>query len=96
VVEYIHLNQAQKVLRLSCDEVLNLLEKGEIRGRPPRLLSASGGYDYCTGWLIERRSVEKYLARHGRARRRTKTHAPEVPAGVLTGDNSDAQSITGF
>jgi hypothetical protein len=96
VVEYIHVNQAQKVLRLSCEEVLDLLEKGEIRGRPPRLLSASEGYDYCTGWLIERRSVERYLSTHGRARKRTKTHKPDVPAGLLTSNNGTPQMNTGF
>jgi hypothetical protein len=96
VVEYIHVNQAQKVLRLSCEEILVLLEKGDIVGRPPRLLSASGGYDYCTGWLIERRSVEKYLAQHGRARRKGKTHQTQIPAGVLAGNNGNPQINTGF
>lgn len=84
------------MLRLSCEEILNLLERGEITGRPPRLLSASGGYDYCTGWLIERRSVEKYLAQHGRARRKTNAHALAVPAGVLAANNGDPQVMTGF
>ncbi|MBD0371896.1 MAG: hypothetical protein ICV60_13735 [Pyrinomonadaceae bacterium] len=96
MVEYIHVNQAQKVLRLSCEKVLALLEKGEITGRPPRLLSASEGYDYCTGWLIERRSVEKYLAQHGRARRKPKTHKPEIHASLLAGNNSTPQVNTGF
>lgn len=96
MVEYIHVNQAQKVLRLSSEEVLELLEKGEIKGRPPRLLSASGGYDYCTGWLIERRSVERYLAQHGRTRRKTKTHRPQIPAGLLAGNNGTPQVNTGF
>lgn len=84
------------MLRLSSEEILNLLEKGDIKGRPPRLLSASGGYDYCTGWLIERRSVESYLALHGRARRKTKPPAPLVPAGLLSGNNGDPQINTGF
>jgi hypothetical protein len=96
MVEYIHVNQAQKVLRLSSEEVLGLLEKGEIKGRPPRLLSASEGYDYCTGWLIERRSVEKYLSQHGRSRRKTKTHKPQVHAALLTGNNGTPQVNTGF
>ncbi|HEX8175826.1 MAG TPA: hypothetical protein VF543_11965 [Pyrinomonadaceae bacterium] len=96
MVEYIHVNQAQKVLRLSSEEVLELLKKGEIKGRPPRLLSASGGYDYCTGWLLERRSVEKYLSQHGRARRKTKTVRPEIPAGLLSGNNGTPQINTGF
>ena len=90
-----HVNQAQKVLRLSCEEVLDLLSKGEITGRPPRLLSASEGYDYCTGWLIERRSVERYLAAHGRARKKAKTHRPDVHAGLLTSNNTP-QINTGF
>lgn len=96
MVEYIHVNQAQKVLRLSWEEVLELLEKGEIAGRPPRLLSASEGYDYCTGWLIERRSVERYLAEHGRARRKTNTHRPQVPTSLLAGNNNTPQVNTGF
>jgi hypothetical protein len=96
VVEYIHVEQARKVLRLSCEEILSLLEKGEITGRPPRLLSASAGYDYCTGWLIERRSVERYLAGHGRARRKAQTQRPQVPAGVLAGSNGTPQMNTGF
>jgi hypothetical protein len=96
VVEYIHVSQAQKVLRLSSEEILNLLEKGDIKGRPPRLISASGGYDYCTGWLIERRSVERYLAEHGRARRKTKMPAIEVPAGVLSDNNGNPQINSGF
>ncbi|HEY0321225.1 MAG TPA: hypothetical protein VGC66_09745 [Pyrinomonadaceae bacterium] len=95
MVEYIHVNQAERVLRLSCEEILNLLEKGDIRGIPPRLLSASGGYDYCTGWLIERRSVEKYLAQHGRARRKTQMPTKGVPAAVLA-DNNNQQINTGF
>jgi hypothetical protein len=96
VVEYIHVNQACKVLRLSSEEILSLLEKGNITGRPPRLLSASGGYDYCTGWLIERRSVERYLAQHGRAHRKINTRSQEIPAGVLAGENGKPQVITGF
>jgi hypothetical protein len=96
VVEYIHVNQAQKVLRLSCEEVLNLLAKGELQGRPPRLLSASRGYDYCTGWLIERRSVERYLAEHGRSPKRAKTHGAQIHAGVLAGNNGNQQINTGF
>ena len=88
--------QARKVLRLSCEELLDLLEKGEITGRPPRLLSASEGYDYCTGWLIERRSVERYLAQHGRARHKARTHKPTVPAGLLSGNNGNQQVNTGF
>ena len=96
MVEYIHVNQAQKVLRLSGEEVVELLEKGEIKGRPPRLLSASEGYDYCTGWLIERRSLERYLAQHGRARRRTKAQRPEVHAGLLAGKGDTPQVNTGF
>jgi hypothetical protein len=96
VVEYIHVNQAQKILRLSCEEVLALLSEGEIEGRPPRLLSASGGYDYCTGWLIERRSVERYLSKHGRTRRKARTHKAEVPAAVLSNNNGNQQINTGF
>jgi hypothetical protein len=96
MVEYIHVNQAQKVLRLSGEEVVELLEKGEIKGRPPRLLSASEGYDYCTGWLIERRSLERYLAQHGRARRRTKAQRPRVHTGLLAGKGDTPQVNTGF
>jgi hypothetical protein len=96
MVEYMHVDQARKVLRLACEELQGLLEKGEIKGRPPRLLSASGGYDYCTGWLIERRSVESYLASHGRARRKAQTQRPQVPAGVLTGTTGTPQINTGF
>jgi hypothetical protein len=96
VVEYMHVNQAQKVLRLSCEEVLNLLAKGEIEGRPPRLLSASRGYDYCTGWLIERRSVERYLSKHGRARHKARSHQAKVTAGVLTAQTGNTQVNTGF
>ncbi len=97
MVEYINVEQARKVLRLSCDEVLNLLAKGEIEGRPPRLLSASDGYDYCTGWLITRRSVEHYLAQHGRTRRRkSRAIQTEIPAGLLTGNEGSSQVNTGF
>ena len=96
MVEYMHVDQARKVLRLSCEEILSLLEKGEIAGRPPRLLSASEGYDYCTGWLLERRSVEGYLASHGRARRKAQSLRPEIPAGVLAGTSSTPQVNTGF
>lgn len=96
MVEYIQVNQAQKILRLSCEEVLALLGKGEIDGKPPRLLSASRGYDYCTGWLIERRSLERYLSKHGRARRRAKAHIAEVPAGMLKTNNGNQQINTGF
>jgi hypothetical protein len=96
MVEYMHVEQARKVLRLSGKELLDLLEKGEIKGRPPRLLSASGGYDYCTGWLLERRSVESYLATHGRARRKAQTNRPQVPADVLAGTTGTPQINTGF
>ena len=84
------------MLRLSSEEVLNLLAKGDIEGLPPRLLSASSGYDYCTGWLIERRSVERYLAQHGRARRKAERPQTEVPAGVLKGSNGNPQINSGF
>jgi len=97
VVEYIHLNGARKLLRLSSEETLNLLEKGELKGRAPRLLSASGGYDYCTGWLIERKSFEEYLARHGRrTRRKADRQTPQVHAGVLNAASNNAQANTGF
>jgi hypothetical protein len=96
MVEYIHVNQAQKVLRLSSEEVLELLKKGEIKGRPPRLLSASGGYDYCTGWLLERRSVERYLAQHGRSRHKAQTQKPNVPTELLAGNDGNQQVNTGF
>jgi hypothetical protein len=96
MTEYIHVNQAQKVLRLSSEEVLNLLANGELEGRPPRLLSASEGYDYCTGWLIKRRSVEKYLALHGRARRKTDARRPEVHTAILAAGNTNPQINTGF
>jgi hypothetical protein len=96
VVEYIHVNQARKVLRLSCEEVLSLLEKGEIEGRPPRLLSASEGYDYCTGWLIERRSVERYLASHGRTQRRANTNRPDIHAAILASNPGNQQVNTGY
>ncbi len=96
MVEYIQLKEAQKVLRLACEEVLDLLEKGEIKGRRVRLLSTSGGYDYCTGWLIERRSLEGYLSRKGRPQKRARREQPKVHAGVLIRPVANPQVNTGF